>query len=727
MILKFKDIPFPKIYKYASDSEHIPLEFYEFAFPVAKTIDILLGYFSTNSIKFLSESFAEFIFNGGQMRIITNHQLNFKDKFHLFEDTSLQNEDRVVDIFKNVDHLVSELGENGQHFFDCLKFLLKKNLLKIVPVKFNKVNLSHCKEMILYDGDNYISINGSINFTLSALIKNSESFEVNVPWEGNIFKERIEESKLKFEQIISKKHSDYSYLNTKEIEGIISAVGRDKDIQDLLDDSLTLNSHNLYNRKILKIKEQKRMRFKLFQTEVNQTPKFPFTKPFSYQQDAYKAWKMNDKKGLFAMATGTGKTLTALYCLIEEFKITKKQKNIFVVPGKELVRQWNEELKSCNFKNIFLWYSENNHLKYELQLINVLKTSSALNVIITYDSFQSKDFKNILSSELTNFTVVFDEAHNMGAPGFKRSLEKMNLGNRIGLSATPLRLWDENRENEFIENIFNSKPPYTFSFTMEKAISEGFLCKYNYFPFFTYLSNDEFENYVKLTGKIPNGKDGKINSHAAMQRQLLIDQAENKSNVLIKIIDILIKDKNYKYTLVYCAKGTNKSDDRIIYSLGKQLSDNFKKSSLNIQFFLGETDNRDLLLEDFSSGQIDVLLAIKCLDEGVNIPIAQNAIFLASGKNYREFVQRRGRILRKYQSEDYIKEQANIYDIIVIPTIDQFKQHENIAKGLIVNEFKRLFEFYKLAIQNTNTFWNIENELRKYELTQYYIETLINV
>jgi superfamily II DNA or RNA helicase len=120
-----------------------------------------------------------------------------------------------------------------------------------------------------------------------------------------------------------------------------------------------------------------------------------------------------------------------------------------------------------------------------------------------------------------------------------------------------------------------------------------------------------------------------------------------------------------------------------------------------------------------------MLFAIKVLDEGVNVPMAQNAIFLASGKNYREFVQRRGRILRKYKTEEYEKSQANIFDIVVLPTLKQYNSNKTTAKKLIIAEFRRLFEFYKMSIPNEATFWKIENELKKFGLTQYYIENLI--
>jgi len=135
----FKDLNFPTTYKYSSDSNYIPLEFYEDTFPIARTIDLLLGYFSSNAIKVLSKSFADFIYNGGKMRLITNHFLSD----NLIGNTKVNNQDKIIDIFKNLEDLEKNLSKEVQHFFDCLKFLLKNKRLELVPVKFNGFDLAH--------------------------------------------------------------------------------------------------------------------------------------------------------------------------------------------------------------------------------------------------------------------------------------------------------------------------------------------------------------------------------------------------------------------------------------------------------------------------------------------------------------------------------------------------------------------------------------------------------
>src|SRR5690554_5283917 len=136
----FRDLSFPPTYKYSSDSDYIPLEFYEETFPISTKIDLLLGYFSSNAIKVLSKSFAEFIYYGGEMRLITNHVYSLADYENLIDDTNLNDEDKIIDIFSDLSKIEKNLSFEGKHFFDCLKYLLKNNRLEIIPVKFNNVN-----------------------------------------------------------------------------------------------------------------------------------------------------------------------------------------------------------------------------------------------------------------------------------------------------------------------------------------------------------------------------------------------------------------------------------------------------------------------------------------------------------------------------------------------------------------------------------------------------------
>jgi superfamily II DNA or RNA helicase len=704
--MTFRDIHFPETFQYSSDSENIPLEFYESTFPIAKEIDLLLGYFSSNAFKVLSESFAEFIFNGGSMRIITNHIFSFKDKENLLVNNKLESEDEIIDIFGDIEKLAKELSEEGKHFFDCLKFLIKQERLKILPVKFNHMELAHCKKMILYDGIDYISTDGSINFTLSALIKNSESFNVNVPWEGEIFKKRINTEKHNFDKIFNKQHSDYEYLNSNQIESVINQIGRSKEIQDLLEDSVKIDNSK-FNEKVKKILELKKIRFENKITELKtiaQDPRFPFAEgPRGYQNEAYNSWIKNDFKGIFAMATGTGKTITSLNCVVEEFKKTKEYSVVITVPTITLVNQWVDEAKKFNFKSII---STAGNKKWDVELRRLLfnkehgiGTSHNFLFITTYASFnKSKCQKLITKISNENTILIADEAHNFGASTSLRNLP-YNIIKRIGLSATPERIYDEEGSVKLYE-YFNSFPPvYTYKFSMREAIDKGFLTPYFYYPYFVNLEHDELEEYLELTRRLVKFFDfdsGKFKDSATqllIKRKRIIHKAHNKKDCLRKIFqDVEAKNASLKYTFVYVPEGyesnTQTDEEHEIEEDDMRIINEYSKIINSFGYktyqFLGETKNRDKILNQFKSGALEILTAMKALDEGVDIPITKNAIFCASTGNPRQFIQRRGRVLRTFKDKTH----ANIYDMIVTPSMDLMVNEEPELKDMEVRIFK---------------------------------------
>ncbi|RZK17123.1 MAG: DEAD/DEAH box helicase, partial [Flavobacterium sp.] len=398
---------------------------------------------------------------------------------------------------------------------------------------------------------------------------------INRSWGATAEKANIKDEVQEYETIFKKESSKFKYIDASTLTKVINSRSKPMDTKELLEEErelleLEIGIENTDHKLLKKIDALLKDNFKRKLNEVNDEPRFPFEKPYPYQVEAYNSWVVNGHIGLFAMATGTGKTLTSIYCLIEKYKETKFQKNIIVVPGKELVRQWAAELEESNFKNIYLWYSENSRLKKDIAEIKYLKHSDALNIVITYDSFkESSEFEKLFKKDYTNWILVFDEAHNMGARAFMESLQNAKIKKRIGLSATPLRLWDESGENDFIEDFFNAPPPYTFSYSMEDAIKNGFLCEYFYYPYFTTLTDEEWADYLEMTRKIPFGENGQINSFAALKRQLLLDKAFNKKKVLLEIVEKQVQSNNSKYTLVYCPKGTEADEGRIIYNLGE--------------------------------------------------------------------------------------------------------------------------------------------------------------
>jgi len=729
--MNFRTINFPPTYKYSSDSDYIPLEFYEETFPISKSIDLLLGYFSSNAIKVLSRSFAEFIYNGGKMRLITNHVYSLADYENLINDTKLNNEDKIIDILSDLSEIEKNLSHEGKHFFDCLKYLLNKGRLKLVPVKFNNVDLAHCKKMILFDGKDYIITEGSINFTLPALLKNSESFQVETPWNGEVSVKRIEDEKNNFEKIFSQRHPNYKYIDKESIEIIINSLGRDKDIADLLDDSLELKDKG-YSEKVKRIIVKKKERFEEKIETLSNTPKFPFPQgPREYQKEAFEEWVKKSYTGVFAMATGTGKTITSLNCLLNIYKEHKFYRAIILVPSIALLTQWEEEIKSFNFKKILKVGGGND---WERDLANYSSNYSwglknDLVIISTYGSFVLNRFQKLFQKIQEDFLLIADEAHNMGANNIKSKLHKVKVCKKIGLSATPKRIYDP-EGTVAIDDFFNDSPPYTYSFGMEKALEYGFLTGYKYFPMIVELTEEEFEEYTEISKNLlkffdfkkGKFKDDPIVEILLLKRKNIIHKASNKLSLFSSIINDLIKTKKNRFVFAYIPEGNTQNTDGDTVKILNQYLRRIHKDYPNIKMnsYTSEDQNLDEILRGFEDGKIEVLFAMKMLDEGVDIPRAEVGIFASSTGNPRQFIQRRGRLLRKHKD----KANATIYDMVVIPKLNSnLGELFNIERNLVKNELNRVAYFASLAMNFYDSKDTLNNVCRKYDLD---LDTIIN-
>jgi len=672
------------------------------------------------------------------MRIITNHVYSLKDKEHLIDHNALENEDKIIDIFNDLEKLEFELRDYGQHFFDCLKYLQKNKRLIIQPVKFNNVDLAHCKRMVLYDGLDYISTDGSINFTLSALTKNSESFEVNAPWKGDVFKKRVDSEIAIFEKVLSGKHPDYKHISSEKIEVVINNFGNDKDKQDLLEDSLKIDNSS-FGDKVKRILNQKKERFirKIEESKIiNDKPHFPIfdgkvSSPRQYQVDAYNAWVKNDCSGVFAMATGTGKTITSLNCLLNIYEKTATYRAIVLVPSIALLNQWEEEVKSFNFKNILKVGGGNN---WEKKLATYVSNftwgiKDDLIIISTYGSFVTSKFLKYFNKIDKEFLLIADEAHNLGANNIKSKLPNIKSVKKIGLSATPKRIYDV-EGTEALNKFFNDSPPYTYSFDMQKALNKGFLTEYKYFPKIVELNENEFEEYIEISKKLlkffdfekGQFKKDPIVEILLLKRKNIIHKAINKISCFKFILRELERENKLSYIFAYIPEGYSLDDN----DEPERIMDKFIKAGvtvcpeLKINSYTSDESNLKDLLRGFSEGRIDLLYAMKMLDEGVDVPRAEVGIFCSSTGNPRQFIQRRGRLLRKHPKKSF----ATIYDMIVIPRLsNDSSEFFNMEKNMVTNEIRRVAYFASLSMNYYDSARNLENVLNKYDIN---LDKIIN-
>ncbi len=705
---------------YKTGSENEPLQFYLDGLSHSKEFSLLLGYFSSSAINLLSVGFATFISKGGKMRIVINHLLSEKDK-EAIEKANKGSINKVFDL-TDVVSLGQALDEYDTHFFECLAYLIAEKRIEIKVIKpKNGKGIAHYKSGVFSDGENFVGYKASCNFTLYGLSENLEELEAFLSWENGRSNKLIKKQLKIIESYFNEEDDDVEYLSTNQIEVVLKDRFGKKDINELI-----IQEEELIKKKqkLVLNPRLKKTITKLYEEieHIRQNPKFPYSEgPRGYQMEAYNNWVNNDRKGLFAMATGTGKTLTSLNCILEDFKLNNFYKVIVLVPTTALAKQWIYETRDgFNYQNSVLCCSENNNWKAEIvQLGKNLLFGRDINyaIITTYATFKGLKFQTLLKEyfvdDFDNITLIADEAHNFGSQGFLSVIPNF-INKRIGLSATPERQFDDSG-NKLLNIFFScSEEKYTFEYNMKTAIENGILCRYYYYPVLVTLEIDEQENYVKISKELlkyfdfEKGKyrESEYVNNLLIKRKNIIHKAKNKLSSLISIISSIGKD-NFKKAFIYVPEGIeldsgeNDSIPKEFEHETSKIIDNYLKEiyqhfQLRMSKFTGETNNRDQILNQFREGHLDALLAMKCLDEGVDVPQTQYAIFCSSTGNPRQYIQRRGRVLRAHKDKKF----AIIYDLIVKPSVNHTNTDNNFSKmekNIFLSELRRLVNFSVLS------------------------------
>jgi len=740
-------IDWPKGRSYRTGDEYEPIQFYLDGLNNSKRFDLLLGYFSSAAINVLSLGFARFIYEGGTLRIIANHILSRMDKVTLIRAEGLKHSTESPIDLENIGILKKTLDEYDLHFFECLAYLISVKKIDIKIVKSKGKGIVHYKSGLFDDGQQKVAFKASCNFTPFGLLENAEELDATLSWDNDLSFDKVIDQENYFERIFSGEADFVDYINAKDIlEAIYNNFG-DKSIGELLiqEKDLAEKKHIAFSNPKLKITIGL-----LEETleKINKRPRFPHAKgPRQYQVEAYNSWVANDYRGLFAMATGTGKTLTSLNCILQEYLKNGFYKFIVLVPSISLANQWEEEIvEKFRFSNAIVCSSKRTSWQKELRMLGknlFLNNDKNYAIILTYATFRSKNFKMIFDelfrNECTKITLIADEAHTMGAPGFRKQLPTY-INARIGLSATPERQFDDIGEYE-INTFFNTKPPkYTFVYNMKQAIDQGILCKYYYYPKIVALETEELNRYLEISRRLIKFFDASTGRYQdsdyvnllLIQRKNIIHKAKDKIVALDKIVRE-IGVKNFKNAFIYVPEGNdldysevdeseNKDQDRINESLidiyTTSLYQTFK---LKLKKFTGKTLDRESIIELFKDGKVDALLAMKCLDEGIDIPQTQYAIFCSSTGNPRQFVQRRGRVLRKHDGKD----SAIIYDMIVKPILDVTSTDDNLRKAeknIFLSELKRFINFAVLSENKTESLADLQEIAYALNIDIYELE-----
>ena len=444
-----------------------------------------------------------------------------------------------------------------------------------------------------------------------------------------------------------------------------------------------------------KVKEKGRS-YQAFPSGIPRIP--PAIQLRDYQRQAIINWFRNQGRGILKMATGSGKTITALGIATELYKKIGLQALIVICPYRHLVLQWQRECEKFSLQPILAFESVRNwQSELSTQLYNLnSQQQKFLTIITTNSTFISEGFQSQIKFFPEKTLLIGDEAHHLGSERLQASLPR-TIGLRLALSATPQRHFDEDGTDALIEYFGKVLPP---ELTLGDAIAKGALVPYEYHPVLVNLTSSEISSYIRLTKRIgwalgenDNFQNNEMLTSLLMQRSRLIGSAANKITALK---ELMAKRLHTSHTLFYCGDGAihNNSDfsqrqlEAVTKILGAELG--YRINTYTAENSLGE---RESMRSQFETGEIQGLVAIRCLDEGIDIPAIKTAIILASTGNPRQFIQRRGRILRPYPG----KEKATLFDMIVVPP-ELDRDALEVEKKLVSKELKRFREFADLAI-----------------------------
>lgn len=705
----FKDADFKPVY---ASGENEPAEFFLEALVNSNSFDLGLGYFSSSGFRALSVGFAYFIKKGGRMRIIINDVLTSIDK-----DAILKGQNKTLDsyfeekILNDILTLKEVLSKSDRHFFNCISWLIATNQIEIkasVP-KNNKVGIVHQKFGIFKDQiGNELVFTGSINFSANAIFNNIESLICDYSWaDSQVSKERIQHFNNLFYKTWNGLSDVVEIIPIEKIKAIIQKEFPVNDIECLIEDELNL-IRDLEEDPRLSESYKKRIKELIDKLEpislkIINTPELP--KLRAYQENAILAWKNNGYKGMLAMATGTGKTFTALAATWE---LIREKERLFIIiscPFIHLAEQWCEEALKFGLDGILVGESRSlweEDAARQAQLFRRRRINRVV-LITTNASFSSDIFQRIVNPCIEEALLIIDEAHYAGSYTIRNLLPEL-CPFRLGLSATPERHGDPEGTLALIDYF----DKIVFDFPIKDAIGK-FLTPYFYHPIPVELTEEEFENYVDLTSQIARLVNRKDLESKERLEKLAIRRARIQNNSLNKIewLKKNIQNKPIDFSLFYAG-------DQIFGPVKELLGKTFKIKLHEFTSRQSRKQRRELLKE-FGDQKIQSLMAMKCLDEGVDVPPTRVAYFLASSGNPREFVQRRGRVLRKYPGKDH----AIIYDLVSIPPLRLIEEGRNsisysAVKSAFTKEYKRVQEFSSMAINqfdSMNELFSMANQL----------------
>ena len=705
--------------RYSSEQENIFEKFYLPALSNAALYKRAVGFFSLGIIFNTTAALSQLVENKGKIKIIFGKLISNVDLAQLQEGLEYNFSD---DLPNFSDIIEQNKGAIIEYRVRLLAYLFTSRQLEI-KVALRRNGLFHQKIGVIEDpGGDKISFNGSMNETVSALDPdvNSEEITVFKSWEEGQ-KDYVDQHEKDFENLWSNRSSENTVVCDLPdvIREQINIIATDQSFSPSVDEEKRLLEEFFAREKVV--------------SDVNPTiPQEINGNTFEirdHQTAALRSWQDNDFNGILELATGTGKTITSIYGLTKITQSVPGISAVISVPYVDLAEQWMEQLRLFNIFGVKCYGNRNDWQPkvHEYLKRNQFEQTEFICLVVVNKTFKSAAFQSVLNSLDLNKTVfIGDECHHHMSKSFE---EKLPVAARykIGLSATPFHYLDD-EANERIKGFYDK---VVYSYTLYEAIETGILTRYEYFPIPVKLTAEEADEYFELSEKIGkliarNGlnaskKDEHLQS-LIMRRARLIGAAKNK---LIELSKLLSLQPVSPHSLFYCSDGKVSEYDIDLlenetlgedYEAVKQrvaVAKLLEANKVRGSFFTADESRsqRTEILNNFKNGEINALIAIKCLDEGIDVPACSTAYILASSKNPRQFIQRRGRILRKSPGKD----RAIIYDLVVVlpeSAIDEDERESDFFKG----ELARVADFARHASNHLSSLDALDYWLDRYDL-----------
>lgn len=703
---------------YDTENDDLLGDFYQPVLSTSIAYDRAVGFFSGAMLSYAAQGLSAFVRgNEGRMRLVVGGELDREDAAALEQGYGLRSVGEKIgrSMVEAIDAVEDDLFRTR---VELLSWLVAAGRLDI-KVALKRRGMFHSKIGIFRDAaDDSVVFQGSANETVYALLPdfNYETMNVFPSWKPELLEHYAPHIDT-FERLWENRSTSTFVIPFPDAvrDRLVRIAKRVGVATPEIEKAVWLATRERYER----VRPRHR---------VPRLPEVIGGRPFeimSHQRDALVEWRAQGGHGILPLATGAGKTVTAAYAMVRFFEAMKRLCVVVAVPYQNLADQWIEVLRSFSIEAHACYGGSARWLDDAADAVHGFEQGSLpfLCLVVVNRTLAGEDFQRILA-KLSGEAMLFvgDECHRHGAAGTNAALPR-SARLRLGLSATPDHYMDEAANVRLADFYGPAVTPYTLG----DALRDGVLTPYRYHVELVDLTADETERYDRLTDEIGTAVarlGGRIDVGDARLDRLLFERArllggaENK----LRSLERLLGPEPVRHSLFYCSDASVVVEDEedgqpVLQRQVEAVSTLLHRRRWKNARFTAREDIRQRreIIDRFRLGELDALVAIRCLDEGIDVPACRRAYILASSRNPRQFIQRRGRILRKAPG----KEQAEIFDLMVqVPTgaLDR-----DVERRLLAEELKRVAEFARLARNSGEVVETLMPTMERFDLVDHLI------